>query len=158
MIFANLLIFYTLVRHIFKTRGRWATLITWETVTINKHICAKQWLCYNITINKIIIYPFWELNGRLFVKKTKKKNLCSLHTKIHCPKFGWNWSSGPWEDDFSLALPLNKFDFPLPKSALCKVWFKFTTVDLKRFLNFVNKFPQFRHYLPFEKRQDSSFE
>ena len=27
-----------------KTIGPWATLLTWETVPINKHICAKQWL------------------------------------------------------------------------------------------------------------------
>ena len=48
----------------------------------NKHICAKKWLCHNIKRKKIII-------SILIIKwLIIHKYLVSLHTKIHCAKFG----------------------------------------------------------------------
>ena len=74
-----------------RTRGPWATSLTWETVPINKHICAKEslWLCHNTTI------PILRIEWLIIYK-----NLISLHTKIHYAKFGRNRSSGSAEDGF----------------------------------------------------------
>ena len=35
---------------------------SWEYVTINKHICTKQWLRHNIKRKKIII---WDLRNKM---------------------------------------------------------------------------------------------
>ena len=77
-------LFFCFRRHLKKTRGPLATSPTRETVQINRHICAKQWLCHNIKRKKSLSL-FWELKGWFW-------NESSRHTKIHCAKFGWNWS------------------------------------------------------------------
>ena len=52
----------------------------------------------------------------------------------------------------SMAFPLNKFENPLPKDALCQVWLKLAQWSWrKRFLNVVNAFLLFCYYLPLEK-------
>ena len=51
-----------------------------------------------------------------------------------------------------MALHFDKFESPLPKVALCKVWLKLAHWFLRRrFFNFVNVFLLFRNYLPLEK-------
>ena len=37
-------------------RGPWTKSLTWETVSMNKHICTKQWLCHNIKRKNIISF------------------------------------------------------------------------------------------------------
>ena len=50
------------------------------------------------------------------------------------------------------ALHLNKTQSPSPKNALCQVWLKLAQwFWRRRFFNFVNVFPLFRNYLPFEE-------
>ena len=62
-------------------------------------------------------------------------NLNPLHPRMHCGRFGWNWSSGSWEEDFYICqcifaisllsvLYLNKLESPSTKDALCQVWLK----------------------------------
>ena len=105
----------------------------------HKHIYAKQWLCHNIKKKKIITSFLWIAWLIIY------KNLGSLHTKMHCPNFGWNWSSGSAEDIFlnflnvffisfsiSLNYPigkwsdfhLNKLESSSSKNGLCQVWLK----------------------------------
>ena len=70
-------------------------MFTWETVTINKHICANQWLYYKIK-RKNSLSPFWDIftlryyvpleKGVVFIWST----LNPLHLKMLCAKFGWN--------------------------------------------------------------------
>ena len=51
-----------------------------------------------------------------------------------------------------MALYLNKFEFSLPKKALCHVWLKLAQwIWRRRFFNFVNVFSLFRNYLPLAK-------
>ena len=84
------------------------------------------------------------------------KNVNPLYTKIYCAKFGWNWTSGSGED-FSqisslyfyyfiiifpwkkgVAFHFNKFEFSLPKNALCQVWLKLAKQWFwRRFLKFI---------------------
>ena len=69
------------------------------------------------------------------------KNLNPLQTKVHCTKFGLNWSSSSGEEFFNCAnvfslfryylplerdrgLQLNKFESHLRKYALYQVWLK----------------------------------
>ena len=79
----------------------------------------------------------------------KKKNLNSIHPRMHCVKFGLNWPGGLnfvnvfllFRNNLPLekggALHLNKLESLLPK-ALCQVWLKLAQLFLKRrFLNFV---------------------
>ena len=89
---------------------------------------------------------------------------------MNCEKFGWNWPSGSWEEDFfnfvnvfslfrnylrlekGCALHLNKLEPPSPKDALCQIWLRLVQWSRRRrFLNFVNVFSLFRNYLPLEK-------
>ena len=58
-----------------------------------------------------------------------------------------------------MALNFYKFEFLLPKDALCKVWLKLALwFWRKRFLNFVNIFSLFQNYLPLEKGRDINFD
>ena len=67
-----------------KTRGLWATLLTWEIVPSNKQIFAKLWL-YSILIKR---------------KKTFiQTNLNSIYLRMPFAKFVWNWPSGAGEDE-----------------------------------------------------------
>ena len=90
-------------------------------------------------------------------------NLSSLHQRILCAKFGWNWPSRSGEGDFLIlskylcyfslekgrALHLNKLNTPLPKDALRKVWLKLAQRFWKRrFLDFVNVFRYFAMVSP----------
>ena len=69
------------------------------------------------------------------------KNPLSLFLKIEWSLFVW--PCVPW-------VSLNKFEFPLPKDALCYVWLKLAQQFWRgRFLNFINVFLLFRNYLPF---------
>ena len=80
-------------------------------------------------------------------------NLNPLDPKMLLAKFGWNWLSGSWEEDFLISskyfpcnyLPLKKggdlhlykLESPSPKDALWQVWLKL--VDWfwrKRFFKF----------------------
>ena len=91
-------------------------------------------------------------------------NLSLLHPRMHCAKFGWNWTSEflnlfnvflqfpnylPLEKDW--AFHLNKLEFPLPIDALCQVWLKWVQCFLRRFLHFVIEFLLFCNYLPSKK-------
>ena len=49
------------------------------------------------------------------------------------------------------GLHLSELESPSPKDALCQVWLKLTQWFLRRFLNFVSVFSQFRYYLVLEK-------
>ena len=51
----------------------------------------------------------------------------------------------------SVALHLNKPEFPSSKDALCQLWLKFAQWFWRRFLNFVNVFLLFCNYTPLEK-------
>ena len=44
-----------------------------------------------------------------------------------------------------------ELESPSPKDALWQVWMKLAQLLLRRFLNFVNVFSQFRNYLPLER-------
>ena len=89
---------------------------------------------------------------------------------MHCVKFGWDWLSGSWEEDFLIssiyfcyfviispwkkagALLWTKLESPSPKDALCQVWLKLDQWFLRRrFFNFVNVFLLFHNYLHLEK-------
>ena len=97
-------------------------------------------------------------------------NVNSIHPRMLCVKFGWNWLSGSGGEDilissiyFSLfhsylplekggALHLYKLESPSTKDVLWQVWSKLTQWFRKRrFFNFINVFSPFRNYLPFEK-------
>ena len=45
----------------------------------------------------VIISP-WKRVGPLYWT-----NLNLLHPRIHCAKFGWNWLSSSWEEDFLIS-------------------------------------------------------
>ena len=47
-------------------RGLWATSLTWETVQINKIYLRRAIIV--ITLRKLSVSPFWELNGQLSIK------------------------------------------------------------------------------------------
>ena len=84
----------------------------------------------------LIISP-WKRAG-LFIWT----NLNTLHPRMPCAKFGWNWLSGSREEDFfnfvnvfspfhdylplakGGALRLNKLESPSPRNTLCQVWLK----------------------------------
>ena len=104
-------------------------------------------------------------------------NLSPLHPRMLCAKFGWNWLSGSWEEDFLILSPyfllfrnylslekgrvlhLNKLESSSPKDALCQVWLKLAQWFLRRwFLHFVNLCSLFRNYLPMEKGGAHLFE
>ena len=95
-------------------------------------------------------------------------NLNSLHPRMLCAKFGWNWRRrflnfanvfryfviiSPWKNGKGRTLNLNKLKSPSPKDALCQVWLKLTQWFLRKrfFLNFVNVFSLFRNDLFLEK-------
>ena len=77
-------------------------------------------------------------------------NLNSLHPRMLCVKFGWNWPGGSGGEYFlilsmhfflfsnylslekSVALPLNKLESPSPKDALSQVWLKLAKRFLRR--------------------------
>ena len=72
------------------TRGPWATLLTRETVPINKHFSAKLWLYHNVDLEIKIVSPFWELNGCYSFKvesPSPKKALCQVWMKLAL----WFW-------------------------------------------------------------------
>ena len=94
-------------------------------------------------------------------------NFNSLHPRMLCAKFGWNWLSGSIEEFFfyfvnvfSLfrnyvpmenggALHLNKLESPSPEDTLCQVWLKLAGwFWRRRFLNFVNVFSLFPYNPP----------
>ena len=80
-----------------------------------------------------------------------------------CAKFGWNWPSGYWEEDFFLfrqcilaiyhpleksgTLHLNKPESPSPKNCAKYGW-NWTSCSGE---DFVNVILLFRNYLPLEK-------
>ena len=102
-------------------------------------------------------------------------NLNPLHQKMHCGRFGWNFSSGSWQEHFLILLfaitllsPLEKRQGLLfehwthwtflqlgsssSKDALCQVCLKlFRWFLRRRFLNFVNAFLLLHNYFPLEK-------
>ena len=114
------------VLEIILTRGPWATSLTWETVPINKHICAK--LC--LLIKKTHIFLF-----ETYVKtKVPVNQGCFV-------QFSWYWPSGSGEEDFKIScnffvhllsyplgkdisLHFNKLEFPSTNDALGQVWLK----------------------------------
>ena len=98
------------------------------------------------------------------------RNLNPLHTRMLCAKIGWNWLSGPGEENCLIlsmyfhhfvinsplkkggALHLNKIESPSLKDALWKVWLELAQwFWRRRFLNFVNVFSLFHTYLPWKK-------
>ena len=78
-----------------------------------------------------------------------KKNLKYLHPRMLCTKFGWNWLSGSWEEDFYVSsmyfryfviiLPwkevwsFNKLEIPSPNDAFCEVLLKLAQWFSRRF-------------------------
>ena len=67
---------------ILSTSNKWS--LTWETVPINKHICA--WFDYTITLIKReerhnLLFENWMVLICLMLN--------SLHTRIQCVKFNW---------------------------------------------------------------------
>ena len=102
-----------------------------------------------------------------------RTNLNPNHARMLFAKFGWNWPSGSWEEDFiilsmyfrylviispwkkGVALHLNKLESPPPKNALCQILLKFVPWFWRReFLNFVKIFSLFGNYLLLEKGVD----
>ena len=87
-----------------------------------------------------------ELNGSSF------EQTWIWHQRMHYGRFGWNWSSGSWEEDFfnfvnvfslfcnylplgkGRALHWNKLESPSLKNVLCQVWLKLVQWFLRRFL------------------------
>ena len=82
-------------------------------------------------------------------------------------KFGWNWPSDSWEEDFNkdfqwiftflLLSPLendwchhlNKSESPSPKDDLGQIWLKLAQwFWRRRFLKIFSEFLHFRYYLP----------
>ena len=112
----------------------------------------------------VIISP-WKRVGLFIWTK-----LNSLHQRMHCAKFGWNWPSGSGEEDFfnfvnvflllryylplekGRALHLNKH-ITFTQECFVPSLVEIDSVVLeKRFLlNFINVFFLFRNYLPLEK-------
>ena len=83
----------TKAHHIMKKKGPRTTSLTWETVSMNKHIYSKQWLWHIIKREKnYLFFENWVVDYY--------KNLSPLHTKIHCAKYGWNCPSGSEEANF----------------------------------------------------------
>ena len=79
----------------------------------------------------VIIFP-WKRAGPFIWT-----NLNSLHARMLCDKFGWNWPTGSgnfvnvfsqFHNNLSLekggAPLLNKHESPSSKDALCQVWLK----------------------------------
>ena len=52
---------------------------------------------YVITLKPIISFL---ITFKVLICKT----LCPLHQRTLCAKFGWNWSSGSWEEDENVKL------------------------------------------------------
>ena len=120
----------------------------------------------------VIIFP-WKRAG-LFIWT----NLDSLHPRMLCVKFGWNWPRGSGEKDFFLnfvnvylpfhnyipleksgALHLNKLEFPSPRIAMCQDWLKLATwFSTRRFLNFVNVLSLFCVIISTWKKVGPSFD
>ena len=84
----------------------------------------------------LLLSPFGKEQGPLF-----EKEMNSLHPRMLCVGFGWNWPSGSGErflDFFNvlllfhyylplqegMVLHLNKLESNSPKDAICKVWLK----------------------------------
>ena len=95
-------------------------------------------------------------------------NLNLLRSRMLCAKFGWNWPSGSWEEEFKISSmyfcylviillgkgqgPLfEKIESPSPKDGLYQVWLKLAQWFWRRFFNFVNVFLLFGNNLPLEK-------
>ena len=94
----------------------------------------------------------------------------SLHSRMLCAKFGWNWLSGSGEEDFfnfvnvfslfrnnlpsekDVALHLNKLESTLPKDDLCQDWLKLAQwFWRRRFFNIFKIISHFCYYLPLDK-------
>ena len=71
-----------------KTRGLWATSLTWEKVPINEHICAKQWLCHyiqsTVSTAKRFASFFWYLIA---------STIDTLHNTINGCEIACIWNS-----------------------------------------------------------------
>ena len=125
------------VNHIIKqTWDLWAKWLTWETVPINKHICTK--LDYTLRLIKREKSNFLLFENWIFLICY---SLSSLHTRMLCAKFNWNWPCGSVEKDFliksiyifayfflplekGVAHHLNKLKFPLSNDVLFQVRLK----------------------------------
>ena len=86
-----------------KTRGLWATSITWET-------SSNQWIYLSEVM--IIYYkndPVVQEEENYLLSPNVKKcglsiwtNLNSLYPGMLFARFGWNWPSGSIEEDFQI--------------------------------------------------------
>ena len=114
-----------------------------------KEVCAKfGWNWHSGSVEEFFFISLmyfryfvnispWKMTGSFFWKKTWISS-----SKDACTKIGWNWSSGSGVKFskillvnfgyfvlyFTLekrrALHWNKFEYPLSKDALCRVWLK----------------------------------
>ena len=66
-----------------KTRGPWATSLTWEKEF--KSINTYDYIIMLIKRRKKPLFTLWEIHG-FFIWT----NLTPLHPGMHCAKFGWN--------------------------------------------------------------------
>ena len=113
----------------------------------------------------VIISP-WKRVGPVIWKK----NFNPLHPRLLCAKFGWNWFSGSWGEDFYIfvnvfllfqnylpleksgGLHLNKLESFFSKRMLCaKFGWNWSHGSWEDFLNFVNVFCYFVIISPFKK-------
>ena len=118
--------------------------LTWEAVLCFhiKQVGVKMWNVYFCFF--VIISPSKRAGPCIW------RNWNPLHPRMHSAKFGWNWPSGSGEEDYKIssmyyqlfsnylslekgrALHLNKLESPLPKDALCQVWFEITSLVLEK--------------------------
>ena len=125
-----------------KTRGPWATSLTWETFSIIKQIGHDMMIKWKNNIISLL----WKMNGPYLLKFKSPSH------KDACTKLCWNWPSGSWEKDFfkissmyfhyfivisfwKTAWPFiwKKLEYPLPKDALCQFWLKLVQWFLRIF-------------------------
>ena len=69
-----------------KTRGLWATSLIWETVPINKHICAKLWLYHKKYLEKenhiLLVENQMVLNTLKLKSPSPKSAFCQVWFKL----------------------------------------------------------------------------
>ena len=140
----------------------WATIFTWKNQFKSKTHCSKLWLYNNVDLERrnpsspLVIK--WSLFVKLWFPFTKgycvpslveiapivleKKLLNFVNVFSLFPKYL------PVEKDW--VFHFSKVEFPSPKDAVCQVWLKMTQWFLRRFINFVSVFSQFRNYLSLE--------
>ena len=117
----------------------------------------QTWNCtmpesFHVNLNfpgQVVLEKILKWYHPIFVIISPLKRICpfiwtnwnSLHPRMICTKFDWNWPSGSGEDflkffsvfllfhyylplEKSVSLHLNKLESPCPKDDLCQVWLK----------------------------------